>query len=252
MLQIPLCRTKPICPITSHAQPRILVVTTDMVSHLGVDGEVLEMTGYTADEFLALDPMNEFLSPKADRIKLTSSFVRLLDPSQSFVEFDIPYVHKDGHTIWLRACHGSRFVGTAANGRSKILAVFRDVTMTLSRETMTETWTEDDSEFRSGAHICDCSSHPIIMLTFDSLRGIEFVRSTSFWIFICIHIMHQDTASSCDTRVAFQKKRHERRVCPHFCASCRCDVCFLSSFTDCECFSWNVESQNGPPQVCTQ
>ena len=99
-----------------------------MVSHLGVDGEVLEVTGYTAAEFLALDPVNDFLSPKVDRIKLTSSFVRLLDPSQSFVEFDIPYVHKDGHTIWLRACKGTRVLGTAANGQPKLSAVFRDVT----------------------------------------------------------------------------------------------------------------------------
>ena len=121
-------RTEPICPRNSRAQPRILLVMTDMVSHLAVHGDVLEMTGYTAHEFLALDPMNEFLSPKADQIELTSAFLQVLDPSKPFVEFDIPYVHKDGHTIWLRACKGTRVVGTAANGQPKLSAVFRDVT----------------------------------------------------------------------------------------------------------------------------
>ena len=99
-----------------------------MASHLRVDGDVLGVTGYSAAEFLALDPMNDFLSPKADRAKLAAKMMKLLDSAHSFTEFDIPYVHKDGHTIWLRLCHGSRAVGTAPNGRPKVLVVFRDVT----------------------------------------------------------------------------------------------------------------------------
>ena len=99
-----------------------------MDSYLGVDGDVLRDTGYTDDEFVELDPVHDFLSPKADRAKLTSLFESMVDPDQSFVEVDIPYLHKDGQTIWLRACQGSRVIGTAENGKAKVLLVFRDVT----------------------------------------------------------------------------------------------------------------------------
>ena len=135
--------------VPSHNLPGVMLVTTDLKSHLSVDGDVLGVTGYSADEFVALDPMRDFLSPKADRVKLASMIAAMMDPTQAFVEVDIPYIHKDGHTIWLRACHGSRAVGTTANGRPKVMAVFSDVTAKIQREAVTETWTEDDSELRS-------------------------------------------------------------------------------------------------------
>ena len=117
-----------------HNLPGFILVTTDMESHLDVEGDVLGVTGYTADEFVALDPMRDFLSPKADRAQVSSSFESMIDPSQHFVEVDIPYIHKDGHTIWLRARHGSRVVGTAPNGKPKVVAVFSDVTATVTAQ----------------------------------------------------------------------------------------------------------------------
>ena len=121
---------------TSHNLPGVILVTTDMTSHLSVDGDVLGVTGYTAEEFVALDPRRDFLSPKADRVKLASIGVAMMDPTQAFVEVDIPYIHKDGHTIWLRACQGSRMVGTTANGRPKVMVVFSDVTAKVQREVL--------------------------------------------------------------------------------------------------------------------
>ena len=108
--------------------PGVILVTTDMVLHLGVDGDVLRVTGYSANEFLALDPARDFLSPDADRAKVDSLFTSLVDPSQPFVEINMSYVHKDGHTIWLRICHGTRVIGTASSGNPKVLLVFSDVT----------------------------------------------------------------------------------------------------------------------------
>ena len=107
----------------------LVTLTTDMVSHLGADGDILGVTGYTTDEFLALDPICDFLSPKADRAEVASLLATMLDPKQPFAEVNIPYVHKDGHTIWLRACHGSRAIGTTPDGKPKILAVLSDVTV---------------------------------------------------------------------------------------------------------------------------
>ena len=121
---------------TSHNLPGVILVTSDLRSHLSVDGDVLGVTGYTAEEFVALDPRRDFLSPKADRVKLASIGVAMMDPTQAFVEVDIPYIHKDGHTIWLRACQGSRMVGTTANGRPKVMAVFSDVTAKVQREVL--------------------------------------------------------------------------------------------------------------------
>ena len=113
---------------TFHNLSGVVLVTTDTVSHLRVDGDVLGVTGYTDDEFVALNPAHDFLSPKADRAKLASIFVTMIDPAQTFVEVDIPHIHKDGHTIWLRACHGSRVIDTTPNGKAIALVVFRDVT----------------------------------------------------------------------------------------------------------------------------
>ena len=108
--------------------PEFILVTTDMESHLGVNGDVLGVTGYTADEFLALDPMGDFLSPNADRAQVTASYESVVARAQPLLEVDTPYIHKDGRTIWLRLCHGSRVVGTAPSGKAKVLAVLRDVT----------------------------------------------------------------------------------------------------------------------------
>ena len=113
--------------------PGVILVTTtaDMGSHLGVDGDILAVTGYTTAEFVTLNPMCDFLSPKADRVEVTALFETMVDPQQPFVETDIPYLHKDGHTIWLRVCHGSRLIGTTTDGKPKILAVLSDVTATV-------------------------------------------------------------------------------------------------------------------------
>merc|ERR1719174_2153197 len=108
--------------------PGFILVTTDMESHLGVDGDVLGVTGYTANEFLALDPTGDFLSPNADRAQVTASYESVVARAQPLLEVDTPYIHKDGRTIWLRLCHGSRVVGTAPSGKAKVLAVLRDVT----------------------------------------------------------------------------------------------------------------------------
>ena len=40
-------------------------------------------------------------------------------------------MHKEGHTIWLRACRGTRVIGAAANGNPEVLVVFSDVTATV-------------------------------------------------------------------------------------------------------------------------
>ena len=111
--------------------PGVILVTTDMELHLGIDGDVLGVTGYSANEFLALNPARDFLSPDADFAEIASLFASVVDPNQSFVEANIPHVHKDGHTIWLRACHGTRAIGTAANGKPLVLVVFSDVTATV-------------------------------------------------------------------------------------------------------------------------
>ena len=111
--------------------PGFILVTTDMVSHLAVDGDVFGVTGYTAEEFVALDPRRDFLSPRADRDQVMTSFGSITDSAKSFNEIVIQHVHKDGHTLHLRLCHGSRVIGTAPNGKPKILAVFRDVTETV-------------------------------------------------------------------------------------------------------------------------
>ena len=72
----------------------LVTVTMNMCSHLDVEGDVLGVTGYTSDEFLALDPSRDFLSPDIDRAKITSLFASVVDPNQSFAEVNIPYVHK--------------------------------------------------------------------------------------------------------------------------------------------------------------
>merc|ERR1719201_1134949 len=112
--------------------PGVILVITDTQWHLGIDGDVFGVTGYTAPEFLESNPtMRDFLSPNADRDEVALLFASVLDPNLSFVGVNIPHVHKDGHTIWLRACHGTRVIGAAANGNPKVLVVFSDVTATV-------------------------------------------------------------------------------------------------------------------------
>ena len=111
--------------------PGYILVTTDTVSHLGVDGDVFGVTGYTDDEFLSLDPRLDFLSPKADHARVMASFASVTHSTKSFNEIVIQHVHKDGHSIWLRLCHGSRQIGTMSTGEPKILLVFSDVTETV-------------------------------------------------------------------------------------------------------------------------
>ena len=115
----------------SAASIGVIRVTTDMQSHLGVNGDVLGVTGYTAGEFLALDPMRDFLSPKADRAHVTAVYDSVIDPDQSPIQLDIPYTHKKGHTIWLRLHQTSRVLSRTLNGEPKVLAVFCDVTETV-------------------------------------------------------------------------------------------------------------------------
>ena len=100
----------------------------DVESYLRVEGDVMRVTGYTSEEFVMLNPVRDFLSPKADRQKYASLLASISNPDQSLLELDIPYVHKNGHTIWLRACHGSRVIGIAQNGKAEILVLFKDVT----------------------------------------------------------------------------------------------------------------------------
>ena len=110
--------------------PDYLLVTTDMMSYLAVDGDVFGITGYTAEEFMRLSP-RRFLSPRADGDQVMTSFGSITDSAKPFNEIVIQHVHKDGHTLHLRLCHGSRVIGTMSDGRPKILAVFRDMTKTV-------------------------------------------------------------------------------------------------------------------------
>ena len=75
--------------------------------------------------------MRDFQSPDVDRAEVASFLATVLDPNLSFAEVNIPHVHKQGHTIWLRACRGTRVIGAAANGNPKVLMVFSDVTATV-------------------------------------------------------------------------------------------------------------------------
>ena len=75
--------------------------------------------------------MRDFQSPDVDRAEVASFLAMVLDPNLPFVEVNIPHVHKQGHTIWLRACHGTRVIGATANSDPKVLVVFSDVTTTL-------------------------------------------------------------------------------------------------------------------------
>ena len=109
----------------------LVTVTMDMSAHVAVDGDVFGVTGYTVDEFMALDPMCDFLSPKADRAEVALLFQTIADSSQLFVETNLPYVHKNGRAIWLHACHGSRAVDSPTDGTTNILLVFSDVTATV-------------------------------------------------------------------------------------------------------------------------
>merc|ERR1719174_904769 len=112
--------------------PGVILVITDTQCHLGIDGDVLGVTGYTAPEFLESNPtMRDFQSPDVDRAEVASFLATVVDPNLSFVEVNIPHVHKQGHTIWLRACRGTRVIGATANGNPKVLLVFSDVTATV-------------------------------------------------------------------------------------------------------------------------
>merc|ERR1719201_1740289 len=112
--------------------PGVILVITDTQWHLGIDGDVFGVTGYTAPEFLESNPtMRDFQSPDVDRAEVASFLATVVDPNLSFVEVNIPHVHKEGHTIWLRACHGTRVIGAAANGNPEVLVVFSDVTATV-------------------------------------------------------------------------------------------------------------------------
>merc|ERR1719201_1649608 len=112
--------------------PGVILVITDTQWHLGIDGDVFGVTGYTAPEFLKSHPtMRDFQSPDVDRAEVASFLATVVDPNLSFVEVNIPHVHKQGHTIWLRACHGTRVIGATANGNPKVLVVFSDVTATV-------------------------------------------------------------------------------------------------------------------------
>merc|ERR1719201_2730834 len=121
--------------------PGVILVITDTQWHLGIAGDVFGVTGYTAPEFLESNPtMRDFQSPDVDRAEVASFLATVLDPNLSFAEVNIPHVHKQGHTIWLRACHGTRVIGATANGNPKVLVVFSDVTATVvaQRETATK------------------------------------------------------------------------------------------------------------------
>ena len=50
---------------------------------------------------------------------------------QSCAEAIVPFVHKNGHTIWLRLCNESRMIGTTKSGKPKFLLVLKDVTATI-------------------------------------------------------------------------------------------------------------------------
>ena len=103
----------------------VILVITDTQWHLGIDGDVFGVTGYTARQFLASNPtMRDFQSPDVDRAEVASFLATVVDPNLTFVEVNIPHVHKQGHTIWLRARRGTRVIGTAANGNPEVLVVF--------------------------------------------------------------------------------------------------------------------------------
>ena len=109
----------------------VLHITTDLTLHLGVDGDVLGVTGYTDTEFLALNHMYDFLSPEADHAHVISSLEAMAASSQA-QGFDTRYRHKDGHTLWLRVSPESRVVGTTASGKPELLLVLHDVTEIVS------------------------------------------------------------------------------------------------------------------------
>ena len=108
-----------------------ITMSIDMESLLAVDGDVLGVTGYTTNEFVRLRPMRDFLSPKANSDRVLSFLTSVINSDHPLSEVIIPFVHKDGHTIWFRVCQGSRVIHSENRTKRELLLVCREASNTI-------------------------------------------------------------------------------------------------------------------------